>query len=400
MLSPPRPFRRPEGVGRNVVVLGLVSLFTDASSEMLYPVMPLYLTAVLHAPMSVVGLIEGLAESVASLLKALSGRLADRVRRRPLVVAGYVLAAASRPLLLAADTWPRVLAVRLIDRTGKGVRGPARDAMIAASTPSRHRGVAFGLHRAMDTLGAVVGPAVGVALLALGFGYRGVFLAACVPALAAVATLAALTPEPVRPAPTASTASAPLPAPLRRVLGVIALFSIGNSSNAFLLLRARDLGYSDSAVIGLYVLYNAVYAAAATSAGRLSDVIGRRRVLVFGWTVFALVYTGFALAPARWLVVPLLAGYGVYAAATGGTMRAYVADLADPRARGSALGAQQMVTGLLALAASTLAGALWSRYGPAAPFLLGAATAATAAGLLHLACPDPDALDEPPSSAG
>ncbi len=389
------------GVGRNVVVLGLVSLLTDVSSEMLYPLIPLYLTGVLHTPMSVVGLIEGLAESTAALLKLASGRLSDRWRRRlPFVFGGYGLSAASKPLLALATTWPWVLAARLIDRTGKGLRGPARDAMIAAATPPERRGIAFGLHRALDTTGAVLGPMLGLlAIGVLGLGYRTVFLLAAIPAFASILMLLLLSPRPVTGAThtgalqAGGSADSRIDPALYRFLVVVALFSLGNSSNVFLLLRARDLGWSDTGVIGLYVFYNLVYAIAATPAGHLSDRIGRRRVLLSGFVVFALVYAGFALAKTAWVAPPLLALYGLYAAATAGAGRAYVADLAGSSQQATAMGLYQMVTGVLLLAASSVAGLLWSVAGPAAPFWLGAATAALAAVLLMTLCDDPGPAD-------
>lgn len=378
---------------------------------MLYPLIPLYLTGVLHAPMSVVGLIEGLAESTAALLKLASGKLSDRWRRRlPFVFGGYGLSAASKPLLALATSWPLVLGARLIDRAGKGLRGPARDAMITAATPPGRRGLAFGLHRALDTTGAVIGPMIGLlAIGVLGLGYRTVFLLAAIPAFASILMLLFLSPRPAADARRAGTlqadalqidasqtggsAGSPIDPALCRFLVVVALFSLGNSSNVFLLLRARDLGWSDTSVIGLYVFYNLVYAIAATPAGHLSDRIGRRRVLLGGFVIFALVYVGFALARTAWIAPPLLALYGLYAAATAGAGRAYVADLAGSSQQATAMGLYQMVTGVLLLVASSAAGLLWSTAGPAAPFWLGAATAALAAVLLMTLCDDPGRAD-------
>lgn len=359
---------------------------------MLYPVVPLYLTAVLGAPVSVVGLIEGLAEGTSSLLKLVSGQLADRrPARLPFVIAGYALAALSKPLLALAGSWPLVLAARLLDRTGKGLRGPARDAIIAASTPPAARGRAFGVHRALDTAGAVLGPALG--LVALGWAqlsYRTIFLLAFVPAAAAVA-LAVTVREPERLA----TAAPPEPGrrrldpTLKRLLWVVGVFAVGNSSNAFLLLRARDLGWSATGVIGLYVLYNLVYATAATPLGALSDRVGRPRVLAFGLLVAAVVYAGYALAPGPWAAAGLLALYGLHAGATRSVARAWVSDLSRPDERAAAQGWYQMIDGLGVLAASVLAGLLWDAYGAAAAFLLGAVTSGAAALLLVALGPAP-----------
>lgn len=375
------------GIRRDVVVLGFVSLLTDVSSEMLYPIIPLYLTAVLHAPMSVVGLIEGLAESTASLLKLASGMASDRSgRRRPFVVAGYGLSAVSKPLLALASSWPLLLAVRLVDRTGKGIRGPARDAMIAAATPAADRGRAFGFHRALDTVGAILGPLIALlAIGVLGLGYRTIFLLATVPAVGGVLLLRALDrkrPAPPAPEPAAPAVDGPPDRRLYAFLVVIGVFSLGNSSNVFLLLRARDLGYSETGVIGLYVLYNLVYAIAATPAGQLADRIGRRRVLLAALGIATVVYVGFALAASQLAVALLMAFYGLFAAANAGASRAYVASLASSERRATIMGAYQMVTSGLLLVASTVAGLLWTHVGPHAPFWFGAATAFVAATLL------------------
>lgn len=377
------------GIRRDVVVLGFVSLLTDVSSEMLYPIIPLYLTAVLHAPMSVVGLIEGLAESTASLLKLASGVASDRYgRRRPFVMWGYGLSAASKPLLALASSWPLLLVVRLIDRTGKGIRGPARDAMIAAATPAEDRGRAFGLHRALDTVGATVGPLIAlVAIGALGLGYRTVFLLATVPAIGGVLLLRFVGRDrSAAPAPSLQsnhTSAKSRDPRLYAFLVVVGVFSLGNSSNVFLLLRARDLGYSETGVIGLYVLYNLIFAVAATPAGLLSDRIGRRRVLQAAFAVAAVVYGGFALASSHLAIAVLMALYGLFAAANAGASRAYVASLAGSEQRATVLGMYQMVTSALLLVASTVAGLLWTYVGPQSPFWFGAATALAASLLVR-----------------
>lgn len=376
-----------KGISRNVRVLGLVSFLTDASSEMLYPIIPLYLTEILLAPIGAVGLIEGVAEATANLLKGVSGRLADRSSKRmPFVFAGYGLAAAAKPLLALVTTWPGVLAARVVDRTGKGLRGPARDAVIVESTPPGSRGAAFGWHRSMDTFGAVLGPLVGLALLRWsGLEYRQLFWVAAIPAglgvlcLFGVREAAAARPEPESAAAPQRAARKTPNLPMRRFLFVVALFSLGNSSNAFLLLRARDLGWSATGVILLYVFFNLAYALVAAPAGRLSDRYGRRKVLAAGLVVSALVYAGFALADSRLWAAVLLPLYGAYAGAFGGAARAFVADLAPADKVASALGTYQMITGFGVLVASIAAGALWSAYGPAAPFVLGAATSALAA---------------------
>jgi MFS family permease len=299
----------------------------------------------------------------------------------PFVFAGYGLAAVAKPLLALVVSWPGVLAARVIDRTGKGLRGPARDAVIVESTSAAARGAAFGWHRSMDTFGAVLGPLAGLALLRWsGLEYRQLFWVATVPAALGVLCLFAINESDApRTRPEGRAKPNRASAPMRRFLFVIAVFSVGNSSNAFLLLRARDLGWSATGVILLYVLFNLASALVAAPAGRLSDRYGRRGILGAGLVISALVYAGLAVADSRlWaaLLVPL---YGAYAGAFGGAGRAFVADLAPPDKVASALGTYQMVTGLGVLVASVAAGALWSAYGPAAPFVLGAVTSVLAA---------------------
>lgn len=374
---------------RNVVLLGGVSFLTDVSSEMLYPVVPLFLTGVLGAPMAVVGLVEGLAEATASLLKLVSGRLVDRSRKRlPWVLWGYGLAAASKPLLAAATAWPGVLAARMLDRTGKGLRGPARDAIIADSTAPAIRGRAFGLHRAMDTAGAVLGPLLGmVGLGALGLGYRTLFLLAAVPgAIAVLLALAVREPSHALAGGGNGARSVVLPGPLWRFVAVATVFSIGNSSNAFLLLRARDLGWGETGVIGLYVLYNVVYALGSTPLGALSDRLGRRTVLAAGFAVAAVVYGGLALWAVPLAAPVFLAVYGLHDAATVGTARAYITELAPAEAPATALGLYQMARGLSLLVASLVAGGLWTLAGAPVAFLFSTVTSILAALLLLVWC--------------
>ena len=380
------------GLGRNVIILGFVSLFTDISSEMLYPVIPIFLTTVLHAPMSVVGLIEGVAESTASLLKILFGWLSDRLtRRKPFVIAGYALSAVSKPLLALAGSWHLVLGSRMVDRLGKGIRTSPRDALIASSCDADSRGRAFGLHRAMDTTGAVIGPVLAVVLLStLGYSYRSLFLLAFIPAVLGVGALLFVRETARAAAP--ATADAALPHTGRRFdpdllkfLAAYAIFALGNSSDVFLLLRAKDIGLSTNGVLMTYVFYNAVYAMAATPAGWLSDKLSRTALLVGGLSVFSVVYVGFALATETWMIWPLFAFYGFYGAATEGVSKALVADLSHDTSRGTAMGLMHTVTGILALVASIAAGQLWSRAGPAAPFFYGAICAlASAVALVFL----------------
>jgi MFS family permease len=383
------------GISRNVLLLGLVSLFTDASSEMVYPLVPLFLTGTLGAPVAVVGLIEGLAEATASVLKGLSGWLSDRSgRRKPLVVAGYSLAAVTKPLLALAGAWPLVLGARVLDRFGKGLRNSPRDALIADSSEPGARGRAFGFHRSADQTGAILGPLAALPLLALFHqNYRALFLVAFLPAVAGVAALGAV--RETGPGPRKSGVAAPGfnlrqagPA-FRRFLPVMLLFTLGNSSDMFLILRARALGLDARQVVLLFALANAAYVAAAYPAGLISDRIGRRAVMLAGLIVFAAVYAGFGLASGAAWMWGLFPVYGLYQGLTDGTSRAFLVDLVAPASRATALGFYAMATGLCALPASAVAGLLWQRLGPAAPFYYGAAMAAAAAVVFLAVVPPP-----------
>ena len=378
----------------NVMALAAVSLLTDASSEMIYPLLPLFLTTVLGAGPAFVGLVEGIAESTASLFKLVSGRLSDRWRRRKaLVFAGYALSFCARPLVAAAAAPWHVLVIRLVDRVGKGVRTSPRDALLADSTDPDHLGRAFGFQRAMDHLGAVLGPLVASALLyRLGWHLRAVFWVAAVPGLASLIVLGAgvaevppRAPEAARTrGPTREVASA-IPRRFRRYLLVMVLFTLGNSSDAFLLLRAQELGVGAAALPLLWVALHIVKSATSTPLGGLSDRWGRRRVITVGWLLYGAVYAGFAAATSPAAIWALVLAYGVYFGLTEGVERALVADLVPSEARSTAYGWFHTAVGLAALPASLLAGALWQGWGPALAFGLGAVLAGAAAGMLPLA---------------
>jgi MFS family permease len=375
-----------------VKALGLVSLLTDASSEMIYPLLPAFLTGALRAGPAFVGLVEGAAEAAASVLKIAAGRVSDRLpRRKPLVVAGYGLSSLARTLVALATAPGHVLAVRIADRIGKGTRSAPRDALLAEVTEPGRRGQAFGFHRAMDHAGAVVGPLLASALLWLRLDLRAVFALAAVPALASLAVLVAGVREPARRAapPRGAGAGPGPPAPLgpglRRYLGVLAVFSLGNSSDAFLLLRAQDAGVPLAAVPALWAFHHAIKAAAGTHGGMLADRIGAGPTLVAGWAVYAASYAGFAAASAPWHAWLLFAVYALFHALTEGAERALVAALAPAESRGRAFGYFHAVTGVTLLPASLLAGALWQWKGPAAAFGTGAALAAVAALMLPAA---------------
>jgi MFS family permease len=359
----------------------------DASSEMLYPVVPMFLTTVLGAPMTVIGLIEGFAEFTAAMLKALFGRLSDRCQsRRVFISSGYGLSAMSRPLLLLAQSWGVVLAARLLDRLGKGVRTSPRDALLAASAPAEHRGKVFGFHRAMDTIGAVAGPLLAIWLLSIsGNDYRLVFLIAIIPT--AFAFLLTFLVKEIQAGARFQmgrnektdywlliTDYWPLttgnwPPTYWKFLGINAIFFFGNSSDVFLMLRAKELGLSATRVIFAYVLYNLAFALLAAPAGMISDRLGRRRIMQAGFLIFALVYAGFALATSTLMIWPLFVLYGFYAAMTEGVSKAAIVDVVAPEHRGSAIGIFYMITGFVMLVASSLVGWLWKEWG--APLALG-----------------------------
>lgn len=383
------PDRRRPRIPRAVWVLGLTSLLTDASSEMIYPLLPLYLSAVLGAGPAFLGLIEGAAETTASLLKLVSGVWADRLRRRkPLVVLGYALSSVVRPLVAIAASPLHVLAIRVVDRIGKGVRSSPRDAVIADETPAHARGRAYGVHRAMDHAGAVVGPLLATGLLfVLGQGpgsMRIVFGLAAVPAAIAMATLVFGLRETVRPSTVAPPGArgAPavrLPGAFWRLLVIMLVFTLGNSSDAFLLLRASDVGVPTAQLPLIWVALHVVKSALSGPFGALSDRLGRHGVIVAGWIVYAISYALFA-----WMSSPLacwavFALYGVYFALTEGAAKALVADHVPAEARGRAFGLYHAAVGIAALPASVLFGWIWQTWSAPAALVTGAAFALVAA---------------------
>lgn len=372
---------------RTVLALALVSLLTDVSSEMIYPLLPVFLRDTLGASVFAIGAIEGAAESLSSLLKLVSGWWSDRDRRRkPLVVLGYLLASVTRPLIGLATSFTQVAALRLTDRVGKGVRTAPRDALIADAVAPEIRGRAFGFHRAADHLGAVLGPLVALLLMQVyGVSIRTVFLLAAIPAAFAVAVLL----YGVREGTPASGAGvgivsdvAPVPVPrlrphgaMRTYLVIVLLFTLGNSTDAFLLLRATDAGVPLAWLPVLWSLLHAVKSLASTPSGVLSDRIGRRPLIVGGWVLYAAVYWSFGHVTSAWQIWGLFAVYGVYFGLTEGVEKALVADLAAVDERGAAFGWYHLVVGLGALPASALFGAMWQWRGPAAAFNLGASLA-------------------------
>ncbi len=381
-----------DGTRRNVVWLGTVSFFADVAGEMIAPILPLFLTVTLGAPATAVGLVDGSAELAASAFRAVGGWWSDRAgRRKPTVLLGYSLSALAKPLLALAGTWPLVVFVRVLDRTGKGLRGTARDALIASSVEKEHWAGAFGLHRAMDTAGAVLGPLLALWLMeGWGLGHRGIFAVATVPALASVAVVVLFVrearPAGAAPAPVPAPAPGPRPALTRSFwsfLAIYGVFALGNSSDSFLLLKARQSGLAESLVILAYVLYNLVNASLAPWVGRRADRLGRRRTVAAGFAVYALCYLGFALSGPSGLW-PLFALYGLHAALVEGSLRAVVSQFSEEGNRGTAHGVFQAVAGALGFSASVLAGELWVRVSPAAPFWLGAACAVLSSAALFV----------------
>lgn len=405
--EPSQHARGKHALPRNVKALGAVSLLADVSSEMIFPLLPLFLTTVLGASAAMLGAIEGLAESVAAMLKLASGWWSDRVRRRkPLVVAGYGISAIVRPLIaLATFPW-HILAARVADRVGKGIRSSPRDALIADVTPAADRGRAYGFHRAADNFGAVLGPLVAWVLLQQGgLELRTVFLWASLPAVVSVIVLlvfvreargtavvpspagvpaAADSAAPVAPVTAmAATPAAALGAPFWRYLAVLFVFTLGCSTDAFLLLRASQLGVATAWIPILWAAHNLVKALASVPGGRLSDRIGRRVPIIAGWAIYAAVYLLFGFASEAWHAWALMLTYGLYFGLTEGTEKALVADLVPAARRGAAFGWFNFTIGIAALPASLVFGLVWDRLGPLAAFSMGASLAAVAtAGLL------------------
>ena len=373
-------------------LLGLVSFFNDSASELVYPLVPLYLASVLMAGPKALGLIEGIAEATGSLLKLFAGVMADRLHSTKYwVVGGYSLAALGRPLLAVAGSWPAVLALRFADRVGKGLRTSPRDALLALSVEPERRGLAFGLHRAMDNAGAVVGPLLAAWLLARGMPIRDILGWTLIPGLITVA-LALGIREPEREVAQAGPAFSwtlqGFSPEFKRYLLVLALFTLGNSSNMFLLLRARDMGLPEAQVPLLWALVAATATLFSTPLSALSDRIGRTRLIVVGWGVYGAFYLLLGLdGHTLWLLWPLFAFYGLFMAATEGAEKALVADLAPRERIGAAYGWFNLTAGAMLLPASLLFGWLWQVFSPETAFGFGAGCALLAAALLSVWVP-------------
>lgn len=381
--------RLPGGVWR----LGWVSFFTDMASEMIYPLLPGFIVRLRGGTPFIVGLIEGLAEALNSVFKVVSGRRSDRSgARRPLMAAGYTISSLARPLIALVTTWWQVLGLRLVDRFGKGVRSAPRDAMLAGFAPPGRAGAVFGFHRAMDHAGAIAGPLIATAwLLARPEDYRGLFALTLIPGLI-VLGLAWTTPEPepiaassiARPAGDALRWRA-LPRPARGFIFVLLLFSLGNSTDAFLLLRLESAGVPVAWLPMAWAVLHVIKSAVSVAGGLLSDRTGYRLPIVAGWIYYAFIYAGLAFATSLEAVVTLFLAYGLFFGLTEGPEKALMAELAPPDARGTAFGYYNAALGLGSLLASLLFGAVWMAVSPAAAFLMGAGLALVAAGLLPAA---------------
>ncbi len=371
----------PRALPRNVMALAAVSLLTDASSEMIYPLLPVFIAGTLGAGAMSLGLIEGFAQAVAAVMQVVSGAWSDRLgKRKALVVTGYGIAGALRPLIGIATSVSQVLAIRIGDRIGKGIRGAPRDALIADSVPAEVRGRAFGFHRAADHAGAVVGPLVAFALLAwVGLEIRTVFLLAAIPGLAAL-LVALFAVRDVVPREGGGKSRIGLPGARPRgrfaaYLWVLVIFTLGNSTDAFLLLRAQDAGVPAAQLPLLWAALHVVKSASSTWGGGLSDRFGRRPVLVAGWVVYALVYVAFAFVSTPVHVWTTMTLYGAYFGLTEGVEKAVVADLVPREARGASFGWFNLALGSAALPASVGFGMLWERWGAPTAFLAGAGAA-------------------------
>ena len=373
------------GFGKNVTIAGLVSFFMDLSSEMIYPLVPLFLANVIGVNKSVIGLIEGIAESTASLLKVFSGYLSDRIgNRKWLMAAGYGISTLSRPFIALATGWHQVMGSRFIDRFGKGVRTAPRDVIIAESTDSAYLGRAFGFHRSMDTLGAVAGPALAFFLLrALSNDYRKVFWLSMIPGVVAVLLILFFITEKRKPVtPHADRPKLTLKHfdwRFRFFVVVAGIFALGNSSDVFLILRAQQIGISATMIPIVYLVFNLVYSLSAIPAGMAADRFGKKRIIFWGFVLFAALYWGFARASEPKTIWVLFGLYGLFMGLTEGIQKAFLTTIIPSDFKATAFGVFNTVVGIATLPASLIGGWLWDKVSPSATFYFGAITAALSA---------------------
>ena len=373
--------RRFFGFGRNVFVAGLVSFFMDVSSEMIYPLVPLFLANILGINKSIIGLIEGIAESTASLLKVFSGWFSDRIgNRKWLMAAGYGISTLSRPIIALATGWHHVMGSRFMDRFGKGVRTAPRDAIIAESAEKTHLGRAFGFHRSMDTMGAVVGPAIAFFLLGIfSNNYRIVFWLSMIPGFIAVLLIILFITEKKKvPLPHAERPKLALKHfdwRFKFFLAIATLFAIGNSSDVFLILRAQQTGISTVMIPVVYLLFNLIYSLSAIPAGIAADRFGKKRVILLGFVLFAVLYYGFAIARDTAVIWVLFGFYGLFMGLTEGIQKAFLATIIPQDFKATAFGVYNTAVGLAMFPASLIGGWLWDNIAPSATFYFGAITA-------------------------
>ena len=380
----------------NVFFLGLVSFFADISAEMVYPIIPLYLTSAFGATPALIGIIEGIAESLASLLKVFSGYITDKYnKKKPIAFLGYATGLIYKIALIAASSWGGILGARVIDRIGKGMRTAPRDVMVCESADSNRMGTAFGIHKALDMAGSAIGILIAYLLLSSAngaFDYKNLFLISIIPALLSLAMFPLIKEKKeqriIKEREPFWKNVKKLDGQLKLYLLVAFLFTLGNSSNAFLLLRAKSVGFNDTSVILLYFIYNITASLLAIPLGKRSDQVGRKRLLVSGYIVFALVYIGFAFAYNKIFMIALFVLYGVYTAMTTGVERAFIAEISPQELKGTMLGLHSTIVGIALLPASAIAGVLWTSFGAEIPFVFGACLSLIAAFVLIILMKD------------
>ena len=385
----------------NVIFIGLVSFFADLSTEMVYPLIPLYLTNVFGATPALVGVIEGIAESLASLLRVFSGYITDKYRKKkPIAFAGYAAGLVYKLVLIIAGSWMGILAARMIDRFGKGIRTAPRDVLVSESCDADKLGHSFGIHKALDMAGSAAGILIAFFIMKAWNGeyaYKDLFLLACIPAVASLFMFVFIretgerceVTEPLHIVQGFKT----LDGRLKLYLAVVFLFTLGNSSNVFLLLKAGHVGFDPASVVLLYFLYNIVSSLFAVPFGKRSDRIGRKRLLVAGYFTFAIAYAGFAWAPNKTIIIAAFSLYGIFTAMTAGVERAFVSEIAPKELKGTMLGLHSTIVGVALLPASVIAGLLWNAFGSMTPFAFGAALSLVSALILIVGLPQEEAKE-------
>lgn len=382
-------------VKRNVILIGMVSFFADLSTEMVYPLVPLYLSTVFGATPAIIGLIEGIAESLASVLKVFSGYLTDKYRKKkPIAFTGYAAGLVYKLALIIAGSWHGILAARMIDRFGKGIRTAPRDVLVSESCDSNRLGYSFGIHKALDMAGSAAGILIAFFIMMAWKGeyaYKQLFLLSCLPAMASLFMFLFIretgSPCGAGERPHVFRGLKTLDTRLKLYLVVVFIFTLGNSSNAFLLLKAGSVGFDTASIVLLYFLYNAVSSVFAIPFGKRSDHIGRKRLLVAGYLIFSLVYAGFAWAPNKPIIIAAFTLYGLFTAMTTGAERAFVSEIAPKGLRGTMLGLHATIAGIALLPASVIAGLLWNMFGSVVPFAFGASLSLLSALILAFGLP-------------